>query len=405
MVIMPFATEFDAVYNVIEGVCDALKLDCRRTDKNISDEHILEQIYKGIHEADIVVAELTGSNPNVMYELGYARADNKDHHFVLMAQDLSSDGQSIKESSENNSLGLDVPFDLAGYDIITYDRARPWALGERLETALKAIIEDIDQSPRALQKLFGPMVWKANNPIVYIPVFKPKSYNNLLGDNSVITKVIRRGKEVPMYSDTMVVDDYAAYEELVKLFTEQGFRALDHVPDTAPEDRWFRNSGVISIGGPRGNDVTKYILSLPACRELIVVNEPEDAINTWKLTVNLKNRSLERGSPTEKGAEPSALGIIVRAHHPENPDHVSLAVFGDRAESTLGIAAYIRREFRLLADFTERLGGGVAVPTPLVVIVGFTGHEYSEDKLLLAASHDEILAGGLDQLEQFPSPN
>lgn len=63
---------------------------------------IMEDIWIGINEAKVVIAEITGKNPNVFYELGIAHTLGKD--VILITQNMK-----------------DIPFDLNRYRIIEYE--------------------------------------------------------------------------------------------------------------------------------------------------------------------------------------------------------------------------------------------------------------------------------------------
>jgi hypothetical protein len=72
-VAMPFAVEMeDVFYYGIQRAIDANGLDAVRIDKSAFTGDILEKIKNSIHTAVAAVVELTGSNPNVHLELGYA---------------------------------------------------------------------------------------------------------------------------------------------------------------------------------------------------------------------------------------------------------------------------------------------------------------------------------------------
>ncbi|MHA6740995.1 hypothetical protein [Rhodococcus erythropolis] len=68
---------------------------------------IVDQIWRGINESAVLVAELTSKNPNVFYELGLAHALHKP--VVLVS------------SNEE-----DVPFDLRHIRVIVYDQTDPF---------------------------------------------------------------------------------------------------------------------------------------------------------------------------------------------------------------------------------------------------------------------------------------
>jgi hypothetical protein len=72
-VAMPFAVEMEDVYYYgIQRAIDANGLDAVRIDRSAFTGDILEQIKTSIRTAVAAVVELTGSNPNVHLELGYA---------------------------------------------------------------------------------------------------------------------------------------------------------------------------------------------------------------------------------------------------------------------------------------------------------------------------------------------
>jgi hypothetical protein len=101
-VIMPFAVDFEEVYALLKTTLEAAGFSVARADDMLSHQSILQDIVRGIWEADLIVADLTGSNPNVYYELGLAHALNK--RVILLTQEVSG-----------------LPFDLRGYRVIGYD--------------------------------------------------------------------------------------------------------------------------------------------------------------------------------------------------------------------------------------------------------------------------------------------
>ena len=105
-VLMPFKDDLRDEYDEgIEAACEDVGFRCERSDKQLFDENIVERVHGQIAEADIVVADMTGKNPNVYYEVGYARALDKT--VVLLTQDAD-----------------DIPFDLQQYPHIIYHEAQ-----------------------------------------------------------------------------------------------------------------------------------------------------------------------------------------------------------------------------------------------------------------------------------------
>jgi hypothetical protein len=101
-VLMPFDGKFNDIYQL--GIKEACKLAgayCERVDEQIFRESMLDRIYNQIAKADIIVADMTGRNPNVFYETGYAHALGKN--VILLTQEAD-----------------DIPFDLKHYPHVVY---------------------------------------------------------------------------------------------------------------------------------------------------------------------------------------------------------------------------------------------------------------------------------------------
>lgn len=112
-VLMPFDSKFDDVYKV--GIKPAVREAggyCERLDEQIFESTMLERIYNQISKADLIVADMTGRNPNVFYEVGYAHALGKKVVLLTRVAD-------------------DIPFDLKHFPHIVYGDSLAM-LGERL---------------------------------------------------------------------------------------------------------------------------------------------------------------------------------------------------------------------------------------------------------------------------------
>ncbi len=103
-VLMPFDEGFTPVYSdFIKEVLEQEGFKVLRADDIQSQQNILRDIIQGIAEGDLIIADLTSSNPNVYYELGIAHALGKPVIHLV---------QSPVE---------DVPFDLRSYRLMTYN--------------------------------------------------------------------------------------------------------------------------------------------------------------------------------------------------------------------------------------------------------------------------------------------
>ncbi|GAH33012.1 unnamed protein product, partial [marine sediment metagenome] len=106
LVLMPFGEEIDAIYigAIAPGVEDA-GLSPVRADDLRQDPFIPRDIWRAIHEAEMIIADVTGNNPNVLWELGVAHGR---HRPVIML---------------TQSIG-DLPFDLMSVRAVPYSRDR-----------------------------------------------------------------------------------------------------------------------------------------------------------------------------------------------------------------------------------------------------------------------------------------
>ena len=75
---MPFASTYDDVYFVaMAHAANAVGATCVRVDREDFEGDVLEEIKREIKQSAGVVADLSESNPNVLFEVGYAHALGK----------------------------------------------------------------------------------------------------------------------------------------------------------------------------------------------------------------------------------------------------------------------------------------------------------------------------------------
>lgn len=126
--IMPFGGWFDEYYESIYcPAIEAAKLKPCRADDLYRPSTIVNDIWSYTQKAKLVLADLSGKNPNVFYELGLAHA-------------LAKPAILVTESIE------DVPFDLRALRVLEYNKNQPrW--GELLQEKITASIKEVLQSP------------------------------------------------------------------------------------------------------------------------------------------------------------------------------------------------------------------------------------------------------------------
>ena len=100
-VAMPFSSDYDDIFNVIENSVDGTSYRCIRTDQQQFTKSITAKIFTEIRNAKLIIFLATDQNPNAFYECGYSIALNKE---VI----------TLTDSYDN------LPFDIKGRNAIEY---------------------------------------------------------------------------------------------------------------------------------------------------------------------------------------------------------------------------------------------------------------------------------------------
>lgn len=87
---------------IIAPVCEATGFDPIRVDQLNQPDSITQTIIDYLKSSELVIADITGHNPNAFYEMGYRAATNKT---II----------NIKDKNEK------IPFDIAGIRAFDYD--------------------------------------------------------------------------------------------------------------------------------------------------------------------------------------------------------------------------------------------------------------------------------------------
>jgi len=159
-VLMPFGNWYDIYYkDVYAPAIKGAGLEPVRADDLFHSGSVVEQIWEQIQEAKVLVAEVTGKNANVFYELGLSHACGKP--VVILTGCLE-----------------DVPFDLRHLRIVVYDVSDPqWA--NKVKSSLATHLKNAKADPsRSLPQPFRDLVAAGDgeddsDPGVDLPVVKP----------------------------------------------------------------------------------------------------------------------------------------------------------------------------------------------------------------------------------------
>ncbi len=150
-VLMPFSEEFNDIYKLgIQAAATENGIVAERVDEQNYSETMLERIYRQIDAADFIIADMSGKNPNVFYEVGYAHAKQKLCTLITKSTD-------------------DIPFDLKHHRHIIYDGSIQ-KLKQQLDSELKWLLAEYKKYKYSaftleMKKVYSDLVktdWTAN---------------------------------------------------------------------------------------------------------------------------------------------------------------------------------------------------------------------------------------------------
>lgn len=96
-VMMPFSSDFTPVYKVVKKACRELGYEAVRVDEIFGPGKIIDDVFSTIVQGRLTVCDLTGRNPNVLYEAGLAHARGRDVIFLTQnKEDVPFDLQQIR---------------------------------------------------------------------------------------------------------------------------------------------------------------------------------------------------------------------------------------------------------------------------------------------------------------------
>ena len=121
-VIMPFAPELHYFYLYLKQYVEQQHgIRCERADAQVLTKPLLDKINDFIRNADVIIADCSGRNPNVFYELGIAHAYGKK--VILITKDPVHA----------------APSDVRHYEFIHYELNKHTEFLERLDNALRNV--------------------------------------------------------------------------------------------------------------------------------------------------------------------------------------------------------------------------------------------------------------------------
>ncbi len=136
-VIMPFRNDLNVVYEkAMYAAARRLGFTCKRGDDFSSSESIMDEVWTAMFHSKLCIADCTGLNANVFYEMGVAHTLGKP--CVLVAQSVN-----------------DIPFDIRHRRVTIYEPS-PQGLKDLHDTLVRAIQNELklrDKLRQILDKL------------------------------------------------------------------------------------------------------------------------------------------------------------------------------------------------------------------------------------------------------------
>lgn len=320
-VIMPGAKSFNLIFeDALLPAIEACNLAAVRGTEILMDGEIPGQIRKGIADSLVCIADLSGLNRNVVYEVALAHAQNKP--VILVTQD----------SPES------LPFDLRHFRIIKYTHTPEGRqqLQNNLSESLKAIIGAPESPTRSLEEMLVPRSL-ASREGPFVIASSPLSWRDATKLGGGFTKLRK------------TCSDHVGIRGMIQAFGL--IFGLDRLPELLDPGDYVDQvvhdnpANLYCIGSPKVNRWSGLIL-----RELSKRWEPRIEFKADPKSSDLRNIrvmiEIDGDSYTPKNfgigkTDPFVrdFGIVLRAPHPADPNYMVMVIAG---RSSLGSEAVSR---------------------------------------------------------------
>lgn len=229
-IITPIGPEGSEIRREIEGIIDEVinpvLMEMGYETNNVahrkdSTSSIPSDVIKSVYDADLCIANLTGNNANVMYELALRHAAGK--HVIIITNNISS-----------------LPFDINVQRAIEYKNDMQGAL--ELKRDLKLKIRYINEHFNEISNPIYDNLQKiviSDDSIPNLNISYRESIEKILNDISELKKMINKNNEkinFPLgYAEIIRSHNYEmdAFKRDIDLYTKgNDFEQLDHVIDS-----------------------------------------------------------------------------------------------------------------------------------------------------------------------------
>jgi len=136
---MPFLPDFEDVYYLAMGpAAEAVNAVCLRVDQQSFVGDVMQEVKRLVKDSIAVIADVSGANPNVLFEAGLAHAMER---------------KTIQICSTPQK---ELPFDVRNLRTITYRQGQVYRLKEELTRELKSVLGKIRPSNQGISRSHRP---------------------------------------------------------------------------------------------------------------------------------------------------------------------------------------------------------------------------------------------------------
>ncbi len=213
---------------------------------------------------------------------------------------------------------------------------------------------------RHVHNILGDSVRVRNSIALILPIYSPYGYDSFTSDQkSVLYKrknvmvgklpseqIVKtswgEGREVPIFSDMIVLDDYFAFKKFERVLINSGYGAVEFIGDIDALGRWEWDL-ILAFGGPRSNQKVRQIIDHPMCN-FVDIDEEAHSLGEWLV------RYYVDGVKKELRVEPGyGYAVIFKVQNPYYPPGKIISIAGDTAASTQMAADYMCKHIENLS--------------------------------------------------------
>ncbi len=190
---------------IINPTCEKYGYSVIRADKMANSGLITKAIIEQIISSDLVIADLTGSNPNVFYELAIRHSYRKPAIQIIKGT-------------------VDIPFDVANVRTVSYDTTL--AKADAAKKEISSMMEKIEK---------GDIV---HNPVSEVAAMLNISENGMEENKEALAALLLEVQKIPENLKTMEKNIETRFSQMVSVIVEVETMKTERIQDSGnPENK------------------------------------------------------------------------------------------------------------------------------------------------------------------------